>query len=184
MKLRSRALAAHPDTSSRAFTSTGAAWCCPPCARSGACGQLTTRVQKYAADAGGGGGKEVFPPMARLDWRRRASFAGLSADPFHLTLSYTGSPTPCCLPEGGKYVTYTVTGLKDVLAQHDDTQDVLARFHLDGNGMVKITHVEALRVFNETETTSKQVVDEEAGAPRWCTWQCIVVVPCCAAAVG
>ena len=118
----------------------------------------------------------MFPAMARLDWRRRASLAGLTADPFHLTLAYTGDPVPCCLPAGGKYATYTVTGLADVLQKHNDTEDVLARFHLDASGMVKVASVEALRVFNETETVSKQVVDEEAGVPLMTS----ISVVCCA----
>jgi hypothetical protein len=114
-------------------------------------------VQKYFPAAGG---KVVYPEMSRLDWKRRASFAGLAADPFQLTLLYPGPRNPCCLPERGKYLTYTVTGLKGILKQYNDTEDVVARFHLDANGFVQITGVEVSRVFNETEMVSKLVPDD------------------------
>ena len=121
------------------------------------------RVQKYDLN---NGGQVVYPELSCLDWKRRATFAGLTADPFKLTLFYPGPRAPCCLPEGGLYATYTVTGLNDVLKKYNDTTDVTARFYLDSDGMPRISGVEIARVYNETEMVTKMVPDDSAGAHR------------------
>lgn len=101
--------------------------------------------------------------MFKLDSKRRAGFTGLTADPVALTLSYADSRVPCCLAEGNKLATYTISGLAEVQKKHNDTEKVVAYFYLDMSGMVSLTHAEVKRVFNETEMVKKKVVDEEAG---------------------
>jgi hypothetical protein len=117
-------------------------------------------LQKYYP---ANGGQELFPAMFKLDSKRRAGFTGLTADPVALTLSYADSRVPCCLAEGNKLATYTISGLAEVQKKHNDTEKVVAYFYLDTSGMVSLTHAEVKRVFNETEMVKKKVVDEEAG---------------------
>ena len=107
----------------------------------------------------------LYPPLSRLGWKRKASLAGLTADPFTVTLSYPGPETPSGVGEGGKLATYTVTGLRALLDKHgDEITDVVARFALDSDGFSAMMSAEAVRVFNETEMVSKTVPDEDAGA--------------------
>jgi hypothetical protein len=124
-------------------------------------GKALTAVQAYFPE---NGGKVVFPEMSRLDWKRRANLVGLTADPFHLTLSFPGPRVPCSLAEGGKLATYSVSGLSEVLKNYNDTEDVVVRFHLDQDGLVRILNVDVSRVYNETEMVSRVVPDLEAGA--------------------
>lgn len=128
-------------------------WCASDRLKSG-------KVQAYSAEAGG---KELFPTMSRLGWKRRASLGGLTADPFHLTLSYPSQPPPPGLGEGGVYATFEVSGLQAVLQKHQDVTDIVARFVLDNDGFAAVTSVDAVRLFNETQMVSKQVPDDSPG---------------------
>ena len=124
--------------------------------------ELRAVQQYYPAN----GGQELFPRLFKLDSKRRAGFSGLTADPFHLNVVYSGPEPPCGLGEGGALATYTVSGLAALQKQYNDTERVIAHFELDASGLVALTHAEVKRVFNETEMVTKRVVDEEAGAPR------------------
>lgn len=134
-------------------------------------------LQKYYPT---NGGQELFASLFKLDSKRRAGFAGLTADPFELTLSYSGSRVPCCLADGNNLATYTISGLADIQKKHNDTEKVVAHFHLDASGLVSLTHAEVKRKFNETQMIKKTVVDEEAGGVLQALSKILMMIVCSA----
>lgn len=112
------------------------------------------------------GGQVLIPYMRKLDSKRKVTFTGLTADPFLISLSFSGDLKPCCLSTD-KIVTYTVAGLNTAVERYNETGKVVLHFALDSNGVLKMTNAESVIQVEETIKVDKLVPDPDAGAaPR------------------
>ena len=120
------------------------------------------------------GGQVLMPYMRKMDSKRKVTFSGLTADPFRVTLSFTGDSKPCCLLRD-EIVTYTVAGLDSVMERYNETGKVVLHFTLDSNGLLKMSNAEAVVQVEETIQVDKFVPDPDAGAllqPMCCWCMC------------
>lgn len=109
------------------------------------------------------GGQVLIPYMRKMDSKRKVTFTGLTADPFYVTLSFTGDRKPCCLTTD-KIVTYTVSGLNTAMERYSETGKAVLHFTLDSNGVLKMTNAESTVQVEETIEVDKLVPDPDAGA--------------------
>lgn len=105
-----------------------------------------------------------MPYMKKMDSKRKVTFTGLTADPFHVSLSFAGDSKPCCLLTD-KMVTYTVAGLDSAMERYNETGKVVLHFTLDSNGLLKMSNAEAVIQVEETIMVDKLVPDPDAGVP-------------------
>lgn len=106
-----------------------------------------------------------------MDSKRKVTFTGLTADPFQVSLSFSGDSKPCCLLTD-KIVTYTVAGLNSAMERYNETGKVVLHFTLDSNGLLKMSNAEAVIQVEETIQVDKLVPDPDAGMS-------LVLCACC-----